>query len=388
VAAPSRVTRAALAAAFGVWSTAALSAQARAPRWPPLHVLGRVNRDPNELGLTRDSAGRLYVSGVPGGLVRFAAQGGAGTRLPGQEGRPLRGGFAWLGDTLAIGGWRGWSLLRGGEQFLGCRPFIQSPTSSVTPVFAWRALAGGRTLGEYSPRIPGEIHRFLVVSRDQQVLTRLAVKPPEAERISIAMPGQRMGAWEVEPPELTEPLWSVADNDSGVVVVEQSAGSGRVRVRRVDFSGHQVAEWTVSVPLLAISPRWREADVEKAAEGVAHRGQSLHPWAIDRYHEHITFPRYHPPVSEVVLGSDGTAWLRLATEGASVTWVRVGRNGREDWVLPADFVVAYADGQGLWGARPRNGGSQIVTTAPLPAGWEPLRFPAAGEASMPPDHCW
>jgi hypothetical protein len=202
------------------------------------------------------------------------------------------------------------------------------------------------------------------------------------------MPGQQLGAWEVVPPELTEPLWSVADNDSGVVVVEQSVGSGGVRVRRLDFSGRQLAEWTVTVPLLAISPRWRAAHIKAAAAGIAAEGQRLNRWAVGRYHEHITFPRYHPPVSEVVLGSDGTAWLRLATESASVTWVRVGRNGREDWVLPAHLVVAYADAEGLWGARPRGQGSEVVTTAPLPAGWQPLRFPAAAEASMPPDHCW
>jgi hypothetical protein len=352
-------------------------------------VLGSVDSDPQEPALTRDPAGTLYVSGVPGGLVRFPAAGGEGERLTGQSGHGLRGGFSWLGDTLAIGGWRGWSLLRSGQRFLGCRSFEQAARYSERPVFAWRALPGGLTVGEYSPRYAGEIRRFLVVSRDQRVLVNLAVKPPEAERISISMPDHAR-AWEVAPPELTEPLWSVADNDSGVVLVEQSAGSGLVHVRRIDFQGRTRGEWSLSVPLLPISPRWRAAEVERAAAGVSREGAHASAWAVARHREHVTFPPYHPPVSEVVLGSDGVPWLRLATESDSVTWKRLGPRGPQDWVLPADLVVSFADRDGLWGTRPRQAGSELVTTAPLPPDWKPLRFPTppANEPAVPADQCW
>jgi hypothetical protein len=342
---------------------------------PSLHVLGRVASDTDYVGLTRDRMGRIYISGAPGGLVRFAANGGDGTRLKGREGRPLSGGdFAWLGDTLAFGGYQGWSLLREGADFVGCRGFEDAHNEFATQVFRLRPLRGGFTLGELTPAYPGEIQRFLVVSRDQQILTPLAAKPPEPPEVEIDLP--RRGTAIIGLPERTEPLWSAADNDSGVVVVDQTLAEGKVHVRRLDFWGRLRAEWTLTLPLLGTSRAWREREIAEWAEvemdGSSRADSGAVAAALRRG---LPLPPYHPPVTMLVTGSDGTPWLRLASESDTVVWARLGPHGRQHWVLPADFKVLFADADGLWGVRPRGHESEVVTTAALPAGWQPLRFP-------------
>lgn len=62
-------------------------------------------------------------------------------------------------------------------------------------------------------------------------------------------------------------------------------------------------------------------------------------------------PRFLPPVTELVLGRDGTIWLRREDLGRQMAWWHVldgrGRIIARAWV-PAGVRVAYADRTQIW----------------------------------------
>ena len=57
-------------------------------------------------------------------------------------------------------------------------------------------------------------------------------------------------------------------------------------------------------------------------------------------------PPYHPPVSELVIGRDGSAWLREPVAGeVTVNWMVLAPNGEPLGVaaLPSQFTLLLAD---------------------------------------------
>jgi hypothetical protein len=67
--------------------------------------------------------------------------------------------------------------------------------------------------------------------------------------------------------------------------------------------------------------------------------------------ERLYRPRFLPPVTALVLGRDGTIWLRREELGRSMAWWHVldarGRIIGRAWV-PASLDVRYADRTQLW----------------------------------------
>lgn len=319
--------------------------------------------------ITRDRSGRLYLATPGRGVIAYAPADIVGMPLRGHKGQPIGGGeFSWIGDTLAIKRWRGWQLISptGGE--IGCRSFQGAGSEFATQVFSLHLLSGGLTLGELIPPWPGMgIEEKLVVSRDQQVLRTLASQPPKPDRIEIPFPWGG-GNWSMPPPLETGPLWSASDNGSGVLYIEQvvptTPGLTRVRVMWIGISGDTSYIATLQVPVLPVDEEWKERQIadwaKRAVAGsTIHRDESGVRSAFRRA---LSFPAFHPPVSTIVAGADGSAWLRLASENDSSVWLQLDRSGAERarMRLPSRFQALYADASGLWGALRGTGGIHIA----------------------------
>ena len=66
----------------------------------------------------------------------------------------------------------------------------------------------------------------------------------------------------------------------------------------------------------------------------------------------LSRPRYHPPISDILVGFDGTTWLRWPdTREGKVRWEVLDRSGEPQWTFEADrrLELVAANGEEVWG---------------------------------------
>jgi hypothetical protein len=299
--------------------------------------------------------------------------------------RELSGDLGWIGDTLAVSDWNSWRLFGAGGKPLGCRTFEAAHNEFATQVFPLRPLAGGLVVGELTPAYPGRIGKELVVSRDQDVRRTLYRAPPEPPDIEVPDPDSSAVS-EVRPPLDADTIWSAATNGSGVAVVEQLSprmgGTYDVSVLRMAMDGSTVFRTRVRVPVLPASQAWVERQYAGEVRAINGHSTIVRDSAaiVSEFRRHAPYPPYHPPVTDVLAGDDGSVWLRLASESDLVTWIALGRDGRERGraAVPSDFFPSFADESGMWGAR-RTAPDRLEVLV-VTAGAPPLGQPRIVEA--------
>jgi hypothetical protein len=329
--------------------------------------------------LTRDRTGRLFIALPQHGVLVYDGS-GEPEWLRSASGARVRGGtLSWMADTLAVSGWRRWELFDRRGAHLACRGVGRAPGEFSVQVFPTFPLPGGRVVGEVRPPWSGQgIGIDLVVAHGQEVLRRLALRSPEPASIDVPFPWGG-GHWSVDPPFRTRILWSMADDGSGVVMVEQEPPHGpgpqEVRVRRRALDGRSVFDVVLRVPALAVGAEARERQIAEWGHALDPLEGSTIPRdqaAIhDAFRRRVPFPSWHPPVAGVMAGVDGSAWLRLSSNGDTAEWVRLDRSGRERGrvALPLAFHALYADAAGLWVVHPAAPGEArvlVVTGRPPP----------------------
>jgi len=129
----------------------------------------------------------------------------------------------------------------------------------------------------------------------------------------------------------------------------------------------------VRVPVLPASQAWVERQYAGEVCAINEHSTILRDSAaiVSEFRRHSPYPPYHPPVTDVLAGDDGSVWLRLASESDAVTWIALGRDGRERGraTVPADFFPSFADESGIWGVRrtaPDRLDVLVVTAGPPP----------------------
>ncbi len=81
-------------------------------------------------------------------------------------------------------------------------------------------------------------------------------------------------------------------------------------------------------------------------------------------------PRYRSPIAEVLVGSDGTVWLRAARRDAGFAWLVVSAQGfaMARVLVPGNVRLVTID-RGVWGVRTDDDGVPMVVRWRLaPAG--------------------
>lgn len=351
---------------LGLLALAAAPRSAAAQTEPPpaprtILTFPESGASPAFIGLTRDPRGYLYLGAPNRGVVVYAPGASSGVRLRDARGDLASGSkFSWIGDTLAIEGWNEWDLFTANGP-AGCLPSTLVHNEFATQVFATRPIRGGLVVGELLPPWPDErVGERLVVARNQEVVRILARRAPGPESIDVPDPrSPKSGSWEVEPPVVTRNLWSVADREAGVIVVEQRApqagGAQPVRVVRVSLAGETLYSASLRLPAIVLTDAERERVIGELAKParvamIAERDSAVRHEAFRRL---VPLPRYYPPVTDVPAGADGSAWLRLAPEGEHVRWLKLDSAGLERFRVETvrDFHPLHADADGLWGLR-------------------------------------
>jgi hypothetical protein len=164
------------------------------------------------------------------------------------------------------------------------------------------------------------------------------------------------GVTYVPQPFTDTPLSAVAPDGSGMVLVARSAaGSQRgatFTVRKLDPSGRVLFARSYPYAPHELGEEMVDAAVGRHVEGLeAARMTRLPPASLGRMIRSALYrPRYLTPVTDVVVGRDGTIWLRREESGDVVGWNVLDAGGRMigTLTLPVRLNVQYADRTQLW----------------------------------------
>lgn len=167
------------------------------------------------------------------------------------------------------------------------------------------------------------------------------------------------------------PLTAVEPSLGTLVVVERPAytreGPAQLRVIRLSMTGDTVFRRDVAyepVPLEAATvERVITGLVNRWEEGQGAAGEMSSEALTELAREALYTPDYHPPVARVVVGRDGTIWLRgvLAEEGR-VEWRVLDRRGEPlgRFRLRAPLRIFVADQEAVWGVQRSPSGVEYV----------------------------
>ena len=347
-------------------AAAPAGAQTHSARWTLEREL-RIGAGAGEGALSSVSAvavgrdGSVYVAQPEEAKVRrfgpdgrFAGAFGREGRGPGEFGNIVSMG--WRGDTL----WTSDPMLGRVQLFdragrvLGSHPLLVSSRGGL--------LAGGRaatTAPVATRRIAEGKARsvaLLAVSREGRVLDTLRTLSVRGAALSVGAGERAMNA---PNPFADHTLWGVHPDGSALVVVDRpapaSAAESRFRVTRLDPAGRAVfsREYRYTpAPVTrahfdAVATAWSDGMREAASRG---GGVEL-VFSPAQLRGVLGAPRFHPPVSHVVAGRDGTVWLRREDwRQARVTWNVLDARGTllGFFDLPSAVQIVQADLGAVW----------------------------------------
>lgn len=167
------------------------------------------------------------------------------------------------------------------------------------------------------------------------------------------------------------PLVDADENDGKVVVLRRPAaedgGPARFSLSFYSPDGDSIGAWAVRYRPVPVTGASVERYVDRAASRLT-QGRARLPEgeAEEIAREALYLPDFHPPVSEMVVGREGTIWLRRERTGERDRWEAYGEEGEKlgQLSIDRDIRILAAEGDVLWGARRTEAGvPQVVRLA-------------------------
>lgn len=292
-----------------------------------------------------------------GRFVRHFGGRGAG---PGEFESPAY--LGWLGDTL----WVSDPMRLRATLFRTDGRVTSTLHMSVRPTRTYGASSPSALLSDGSALVtlvvPAELAATGAVSRapvirvlrDGSVADTLLWRSVRNQSLRVALEDRRR--FFLPQPWDDSPLLESAPDGTGFVTVDREAATGReayFTVTRFRADGEIVYRRTFGYVPEAIPRGWADGFIREHAEALAELRPGTPVGVMERELSRGLFvPRYKPPVSAVVFGSDGTVWLRREHgESTSVTWQVLDRDGRMEAnvAVPRRLTVLVAKRQRVWG---------------------------------------
>jgi hypothetical protein len=371
-AAAARMIAAKLAAAtLAGCGASPLAEQSELPEWRlvPAQRIGDES-DPGAAlnrihGLVIGPAGEVLVtqSRVPAVTVfdrsgRYRGTIGRAGQGPGEFVVP--GPLGWRGDTLWVADPQGGRI----ELFTAAGRPLESIRFTVPPTNAGD-LAGGPThlLADGAVLAGGSItasstvlHGLVRTTRHGDVIDTIARLPVPPGYISIVEldPRRRMSLIHPLP---SVPLWALSSGADRIVVVDRTPAAGRgtanIRLTLIGLGGDTITVAERAYTPVEVTAAWADRWFGDFADTMATYIPETAA-ALERLlRASIELPRFHPPVTALASGADGTFWLRREdADGAVVRWEVVDSAGR--WLAwldaPRELAIVRADRSEVWGA--------------------------------------
>jgi hypothetical protein len=176
------------------------------------------------------------------------------------------------------------------------------------------------------------------------------------------------------------PLYQISPDGNHVTIVrrehQMAAWMTVYRVTRVGIEGDTLFHTERRASMVRVTDETFQATAAELAAlpgaveafpGPAKGRQALIRALLNR-------PPFHPPISDLLVGFDGTTWLRWPdTREGRVRWEVLDARGEPLWTFEADrrLELVAADGDEVWGLLPdEEGGAHLVrfTLHPLEGG--------------------
>jgi hypothetical protein len=152
-------------------------------------------------------------------------------------------------------------------------------------------------------------------------------------------------------------LRGTLESDTVVVrrPVAEDAAEGLITVIRIAESGDTVHQRRLRYTPHVVEPAYRDSVLESRLAGYASRPQL----AVDlnavrgALESNVPWPPFHPPVSSMRFGSDGSVWLRREDTDSVPRWTVLDADGepRGEVLLPRTTTVHWSDRETLWAAE-------------------------------------
>ena len=238
------------------------------------------------------------------------------------------------------------------------------PEGSIGTVVLESLLGDGTAVGYPRAALRSGVKHLLRYGRNGELLDTLAVARIGTFMAEAVLDNGRRIRF-AKPEEFRQgDLVALDPAGGGMIVVErQSAATPdrhRFHVTRVRVSGDTVFRRSYGyVPRMMSEgsaseslSQFRAALLEMSRKNPGIGGGTYNSDELDRMIEALDAPAFHPPVSAVVAGSDGTIWLRREpVHEERVGWVVLGERGEPIALAdaPRDFEVRSATRDRVWG---------------------------------------
>lgn len=322
-------------------------------------------------GMLVDEEGRVYLGQPEDGVIRVYSSDGRFLRAIGSRGRgpgeiQSLSAFGLLGDSLWISDLSQdrvtWFSLSGG--LLRARSWNlklgEGDTRRAVPQEILREghAVAAPTLTFGRRRIPEEYAALPVylVTPDGTVDRELFSVAARKRALLMAFDRGRVVS-SFQPLRDTPMVESLPGGRGLVEVHRPAAGSGdtaRFRVVIRGVRGDSTGGWFVDYRPVPVSEELRDRYVARAAEK-ATRIPNGPPEGRAREvaREALYLPKFHPPVSELVVGRAGRLWLQREMTGRKKRWEAYSRSGRllGEARLDEELRLLAGIGDTLWAAR-------------------------------------
>jgi hypothetical protein len=319
-------------------------------------------------GLTVSSDGTVFVAQRQDGLVRAYDRRG---RFVGSIGRPGEGpgefdtpsSLGWRGDTLWVqdSGNRRISFFHADGTFIRSLAFTRADSlTDGRPHIPGHVLADGSVLGIWQAPLHqlagrGPVSVPLVRFTENGDPTALLGRFERRNQFSMVKKGTSVTYG--PQPFSDSQIMGVAPDGSSVLLVTRDAAVSPDRatfgIRRIDPSGHVVLDRRFPYAPIRVRDALVDSTVAAMSDNLGSSGIRTPSAAALRreLREHLYIPRYLTPITSLVLGRDGTIWLRREETGSKTVWWQVLDPGGQviaSLRLPSDLSVYYADRTQLW----------------------------------------
>ena len=192
------------------------------------------------------------------------------------------------------------------------------------------------------------------------VLDTVAVSSLENRTLAIMNPESPsgFGSFQRQPFSDTE-IVELSRFAPEVVRVQRHAaaadGLDSLRITKLTFDGDTLFSRSFSYDPVPLEPATVDSIVREIGEGVSQspmRGAPTAARAEELARQAIYAPAFHPPISELVIGRDGTVYLRREDTGDSISeWTVLSGEGAVLGTvrLPSTFRMMAADREHVWG---------------------------------------
>lgn len=305
-----------------------------------------------EMLVGQPTIGAISVFDSAGQLVRSV-----GRRGPGPGEFWVLGRMGWKADSLWVVDFGRVQLFDSALKYARNVAFpVLRPPPGIARIIPGPILADGSVLGISLMPDSGRLVPIVLLSESAEITDTLAHVPHLDVGVRVTLPDDERPA-NVSNPWIADPFWMSEQNGEAILIangpVPDAPLNATFEITRIGINGD-----TLLHRYIAYVPRELEPDLvdDTYAEIVTRlrgtRSSVLESTIRRAVERSIAAPAYLPPISGMVLGRDGTIWLRREElRQDSVEWQVLDTDGGTlgTLYLPAGLEVMRTQRDRVWG---------------------------------------